>query len=418
VFEQRDRLDRHIATFQNLTQTFHGFDPQRVLLVACISMLQDFRMRRLWAVWQAPERDAAVQGYAARSDGEGVTMDAVPDPKPLWSILGSWGQTAGAFVTGRGDSRVPASLRRAPTGAMLCIPLRFDGETLGGILCDRGGEPLELPPETLVVASVLASGVAIAMANARLYHRATEASEEKSTFLARIAHELRNPLHTMLWDVDTLATEGAQPGAVVERLRQNAMMTLSAAEELQEFSEVETRQVAVLPEPVDLRQMFEELQGTAVALLDDRPVAVVSHIDRGAETWVTDSYRLRQILGNLLSNATKFTTKGTIHLEAERCGSEIAISVRDTGAGIEKTELTAIFSPFYRGSAPMAVPRRGMGLGLAIAQEIAGLLGGRIEVESAVGVGSTFRLILPRTASAIGEDQLPVDAAQLGRTAA
>ena len=418
VFEQRDRLDRHIATFQNLTQTFHGFDPQRVLLLACVSMLQDFRMRRLWAVWRTPGQDAA-QAYAARCDGEGVRMEAVPDPEPLWRVLGSWDQAAGAFVAGRGDLRVPAGLCDAHAGAMLCIPVRFGEEMLGCIFCDRAGEPLALPPEALVVTSVLASGVAIAMTNARLYHRATEVSEEKSTFLACIAHELRNPLHTMLWDVDTLATQGAGPAAVVERLRQNALMTLNAAEELQEFSEVETRRVAVRPEPVDLRRVFEELQATAVALLADRPVAVVAQVNRGAETWVTDPYRLRQILGNLLSNAAKFTTRGTIQLIAERRGAELAISVRDTGAGIEKTELSAIFSPFYRGSAPMAAPRRGMGLGLAIAQEIAGLLGGRVEVESEVGVGSTFRLVLPRTASTIGQGSAPADvAAQLGRTAA
>jgi len=414
VFEQRDRLDRHIATFQNLTQTFHGFDPQRGLLIACISMLQDFRMRRLWSVWQAPER-GAVQAYAARHDGEGVTMDVVPDAAPLWNALGSWGQTGGAFVAGGDDPRVPAGLGSDPDSSMLCVPLCFGDETLGGILCDRGGEPLELPPETLVVASVLASGVAIAMANARLYLRAKQACEEKSTFLARIAHELRNPLHTMLWDMDTLATDGAGP--VVDRLRQNALMTLNAAEELQEFSEVETRQVTVCPEPVDVRQLFEELQATAVALLADRPVAVLSRVDRGAETWVTDPYRLRQILGNLLSNATKFTMSGSIQLGAERRGSELIISVRDTGAGMETTELAAIFMPFYRGKAPMAAPRRGMGLGLSIAQDIAELLGGRIEVESVVGVGSVFRLILPRTASTIDRGEPSLDVVQLGRTA-
>jgi signal transduction histidine kinase len=415
VFEQRDRLDQHISTFQNLTQTFHGFDPQRVLLVACFSMLQDFRMRRLWAVWQATD-DGALQAYAARRDGDGVTMEVVPDAARLWSVLGSWGAAAEPFVAGPSDPRVPRRLGTEAAGSTLCVPLRFGNETLGGILCDRGDEPGALPPDTLVVASVLASGVAIAMANARLYLRATRASEEKSTFLARIAHELRNPLHTMLWDVDTLAAEGGGP-AVVERLRQNALMTLNAAEELQEFSEVETRQVAICPEPVDLRQVFGELQATAVALLADRPVAVVSQIGRGAETWVTDPYRLRQILGNLLSNATKFTTKGTIHLGAERRGNEITLSVRDTGAGIDQTELESIFTPFYRGSAPVAAPRRGMGLGLAIAQEIAALLGGRIEVESAVGVGSTFRLVLPLTASAIAREARAGDVPQLGRTA-
>jgi signal transduction histidine kinase len=401
LFEQRDRLDRHVATFQNLTQTFHGFDPQRVLLVACISVLQDFAMRRLWAVWQTPER-GAVQAYVARCDGGGVTMAAVADPGPLWSELSAWVQESEAFVVAADDPRLPGGIRAAAGGAVLCIPLRFEGETLGGFFADRDGVPFDLEPQLLGVAAVIARGVAIAMANARLYHQATAASEEKSTFLARIAHELRNPLHTMLWDVDTLEREGAGQPAVFERLRQNALMTLSAAAELQEFSEVETQRAAIAPEPVSIPQVFDELRATAVALLGDRPVGFASEIGRGAETLVTDPYRLRQVLGNFLANAVQFTRRGGIHLGAERRGNEVAISVRDTGSGIDRAELAAIFAPFYRGSARSASPRRGMGLGLAIAQDVAGLLGGRIEVESTVGSGSTFRLILPRTAGTIG----------------
>jgi CheY-like chemotaxis protein len=102
----------------------------------------------------------------------------------------------------------------------------------------------------------------------------------------------------------------------------------------------------------------------------------------------------------LISNAAKFTARGVIELDAGRAGSEIVISVRDSGVGIDTADLTRIFAPFYRGHAPALTLVRGMGLGLAIAQEIATLLGGRIEVESAVGRGSTFRLLLPVDATA------------------
>jgi CheY-like chemotaxis protein len=118
-------------------------------------------------------------------------------------------------------------------------------------------------------------------------------------------------------------------------------------------------------------------------------------VGEGAEFLVTDPIRLRQILGNLLSNAAKFTLGGAIEVEGRRLSDTVVVSVRDTGVGIEDDELATIFTPFYRGSARARAPTRGMGLGLAIAQEITHLLGGRMEVESRVGEGSTFHLVLP-----------------------
>jgi signal transduction histidine kinase/CheY-like chemotaxis protein len=313
----------------------------------------------------------------------------------LWSEIPGWGETHEAFVALQSDPRVPAPLRSVATAGVLCIPLRFEGESLGAICADAGGADVDLSEEELAFATVLGGGTAIAMANARLYHRVTTASEEKSTFLARIAHELRNPLHTLLWDIDALRGQGGGAESTIERLRQNTLLTLNAAEELQEFSEVETRRLTARAEPVALAQVFDELGTTALALLAGRPITFHSRIGEGAEVLVTDPFRIRQVLGNLLSNAAKFTWRGSIELEAVRKGESIVLSVQDTGAGVEASELEAIFTPFYRGRARAAGITRGMGLGLAIAQEIATLLRGRIEVESTPGVGSNFRVMLP-----------------------
>jgi CheY-like chemotaxis protein len=130
-------------------------------------------------------------------------------------------------------------------------------------------------------------------------------------------------------------------------------------------------------------------------LLEGRPITFATQVGEGAEVLVTDPIRLRQILNNLLSNAAKFTVGGAIEVAARRSGDTVVVSVIDTGVGIEGEELATIFTPFYRGSARARAPTRGMGLGLAIAQEITHLLGGRMEVESRVGEGSTFHLVLP-----------------------
>jgi signal transduction histidine kinase/ActR/RegA family two-component response regulator len=393
VFAQREQLDRHMTTFRDLTQTLLGFDPQRVLLLTCIATLQAFSLRRLWAVWQVPGSDA-VQGYLARRDGEVITMEVVSEPLPLWKALALRSSSGQAFLAHDAAPHVVAALGVGDVRSLLTVPIRFEDENLGAMCADRGGEPFDLDERELALASVLAGGAAIAIANARLYQRAAAASEEKSSFLARIAHELRNPVHTALWDIDTLRRQAGEPQPILERLRQNTLMTLEAANELQEFSEVETKRLTVRPAAVDLGRLFEDVRATAEALLAARPITFRTQIGPDVGTVVTDPFRLRQILGNLVSNAVKFTKRGTIVLDARRAGPDVVISVRDSGIGISEGEIAAVFAPFWRGAAAEMGPTRGMGLGLAIAQELATRLGGRIEVESRLGVGSTFSVLL------------------------
>jgi signal transduction histidine kinase/CheY-like chemotaxis protein len=394
LFAQREQLDQHLATFRDLTRTFDEFDPQRVVFLSCVLTLETFHLRRLWVVWQALG-SGEVLGYVVSRDGKGVRWNALADTQPLWSWASRWKTTGAAFIGSGTDPDLPASLRCAAVTSLLCIPIGSEGERFGTICADREGEPLEIGDRQLALASVLASGTAIAMANARLYQQVAAASDEKSLLLARIAHELRNPLQAMLWDLDAVEEAPRMTPEQLERLRQNALMTIAMAKELQEFAEVETRRLTASHEPVNLAQTIDNLRVMAAASLERRPIALVTRVAADAEVIVTDPFRLRQILGNLIANAAKFTTRGTIDIEAHRAGTEIAISVRDTGAGIEATDLAGIFKPFYRGSARAHAGTRGMGLGLAIAREIATLLGGRIEVESVLGCGSTFRVLLP-----------------------
>ncbi len=394
VFAQREELDRHLATFRDLTRTLHGFDPQRVFSVVCASTLETFRLQRLWVLWQALGR-GSVEGYLVRLVGTHVVWEPLADTAPFWRWVTTWRSGGAAFLASATADDVPSTLRGARVGTMLCMPLGDYGEQLGAICGDRGGEPLPLTERELALATVLASGTAIAIANSCLYEQVTAASAEKSVFLARIAHELRNPLQTILWDVDALgeAASGEQPQ--VERVRENAMMTLDLAKELQEFAEIETRRLTAAPEPMNLAQALDQLEATAVGLLAGRPIAFRACVEPAASVIVTDAFRLRQILSNLISNAAKFTARGAIEVEARRLGTEVAIEVRDSGIGIAPRELAHIFTPFFRGSTRALTGARGMGLGLAICQELATLLGGRLEVDSTIGAGSTFRLVLP-----------------------
>lgn len=392
VFAQREQLDRHLTAFRDLTGTLHGFDAQRVLSIVCTTTLETFRLRRLWVVWQV-SGSSSVQGYVVRA-GRTISWEPLAETQRLWHWMTGWKHEGGAFLASGAAAGVPSALDGANATTILCMPLGNEGERLGAICADT----LPLTERELALASVLASGAAIAMANAWLYDRVAAASAEKSVVLARIAHELRNPLQTILWDVDALRERANGERMQLERVRQNALMTLDCAKELQDFAEIETRYVSVNPEAINLTQTLDHLEVTARALLEGRPIAFRTDVHPAAAVVVTDPFRLRQILTNLISNAAKFTASGAIEVEARRLETEIAISVRDTGLGIDAVDLTRIFAPFYRGAACALMGARGMGLGLAISQELAVVLGGRLEAESVVGKGSTFRLLLPADA--------------------
>jgi signal transduction histidine kinase len=121
-------------------------------------------------------------------------------------------------------------------------------------------------------------------------------------------------------------------------------------------------------------------------------VALVKELDAGLPVLFTDEEKLRQIVINLLSNAAKFTERGTIRLRAQAANGSVAITVADTGAGIAPDKLELIFEAFEQGEAG---GHGGTGLGLTIARRLARLMGGDIDVESTVGTGSRFTLTLP-----------------------
>lgn len=409
LFVQRERLDQHIETFRELTRTFHGFDAPRVVSLTCTALLNTFDLWRLWIVWPVAGADA--HGYTLGYRHGSVDWQPEINAETLWQWIRKRPTGGQAFVSSPTDAPPvgrEAHARWEAAGQTLCIPIQSRGECRAVIYAHRGEERLELGERELALASVVASGMAIALANAELYEQVRTASEEKSIALARIAHELRNPLQAILWDLDILgdapASTAAQTAERLAQVRGHADMTLAMARELQDFAEVETRRLEADPEPVNLVDTFANLRAIALPLIEQRPITFETTVAPGAEAVHTDPFRLRQILGNLIANAAKFTEHGSITLQAEPVGHDVLISVRDTGIGIPEAECRRIFQPFYRTGSGANRPR-GMGLGLAIVKELACLLGGRIEVESALGQGSTFHLRLP-----IGHAALPRDA--------
>jgi signal transduction histidine kinase len=150
-----------------------------------------------------------------------------------------------------------------------------------------------------------------------------------------------------------------------------------------------------------LRQFMDDLENAFHVLAVQRGVRfIVSRHDGLPEQVLWDHDRMSEVLGNLLSNAFKFTERGgEVELAAEPAEDGVVMHVRDTGAGIPPEQLPHIFEKFYQANNQPAASQEGSGLGLAIAREIVRAHGGDLSVESAVGVGATFTIVMPLQAA-------------------
>jgi signal transduction histidine kinase len=259
----------------------------------------------------------------------------------------------------------------------------------------------------------LTSQAAVAIDHALLNQRAREqardlerAMGERSRFFASLSHELRTPINAVIGYNHLLQEEifgdlNEQQASAIQKANRSAQHLLELVDDILDISKIEAGKLEVFPESVDL---VELLRDTATSLqLQARQKGIALDIQVPDSVRVTtDPARLRQIVMNLLSNAVKFTVEGRIDVLVEAAeGGPIAIRVRDTGPGIAPEDRQRIFNEFEQ--ARSGASGTGTGLGLAISRRLAQLLGGSLDVESEVGVGSTFTLILPAGSGSAGQ---------------
>ena len=226
----------------------------------------------------------------------------------------------------------------------------------------------------------------------------------KSEFLANMSHELRTPLNSSLILAKLLADNPS--GNLTEEQVKFARNIYSAGNDLLELindildlSKIEARQIDLKRETIGLRSLLDNMGQMFRPMASQKRVELELTLAPDAPSELeTDSQRLRQILRNLLSNALKFTMQGKVSLQVvTRAESgEIAFTVADTGIGIPPDKQEIIFEPFRQADGTTNRRFGGTGLGLSISRELAAMLGGRIELHSELGVGSTFTLVLPR----------------------
>lgn len=240
---------------------------------------------------------------------------------------------------------------------------------------------------------------------AELDDRAAElarVSQLKTAFLSGITHELRTPLNSILnmtrillsrMDGDLTAEQQLQ----VTLIQRAATTLTDLVADLLDLARIEAGKTEVRLASFTVHDLFGALRGMFRPLLASDEVALVFEMPDHEVTLMTDEGKLSQILRNLISNAIKFTEHGEIRVEAATGPDDtLVFSVADTGVGIAPEDQGRIFEEFTQVDNPLQKHVRGTGLGLPLSRKLAGLLGGRLELESALGAGSRFVLRMPR----------------------
>jgi signal transduction histidine kinase/DNA-binding response OmpR family regulator len=367
--------------------------------------LQEFRLRATSGMDEAMIAEIRDRRIGAGETAIGKAA-AIREPLQIPDILNE-------------SSLVLDVIVRAGFRSMLAVPLLRLDQIVGALVVRRKA-PGEFPKNTVELLRRLADQSVLAIQNARLFREIEKksrelevASQHKSQFLASMSHELRTPLNAIIGVTEMLREDARDlkredEFEPLDRVLGAGRHLLALINDILDLSKIEAGRMELHLEMFPVAPLIEDVAKTIEPMATKNGNRIVIDCPLGVGTIHADQTRFRQALLNLVSNANKFTEKGTVTIagQPQRLDGRdwITIAVTDTGIGMTEEQMGRLFQEFSQADASTTRKYGGTGLGLAISKRFCQMMGGDITVESAPGRGSTFTIRLPRIVQ-IGQAQ-------------
>jgi GAF domain-containing protein/CheY-like chemotaxis protein len=360
------------------------------------------------AILQAPDRATTIR------KGQGVTTRVMELRQPV--------QIPDITIEGVYESPIRKPLFDAGHRALLGVPLLREEQVIGVLTVTRK-TPGEFAPEIVRLLTTFATQSVLAIQNARLFREIEDksaqlevASRHKSEFLANMSHELRTPLNAIIGYSEMLQEDAVDLGAErfvadLQKIHASGRHLLELINAVLDLSKIEAGKMDLYLESVDIASLVRDVAAVIKPLAEKNTNRLNLECAETIGTMHADLTKVRQSLFNLLSNACKFTERGTVSLavarETDDAGEWITFGVADTGIGMTPEQMGRLFEDFSQAEASTTRRYGGTGLGLALSRRLCRMMGGEITVASALGEGSTFTMRLPAVVAEANVEPVP-----------
>lgn len=298
------------------------------------------------------------------------------------------------------DPEIKQIIRDLGLHSYICVPLTVKGKPIGAISFVSAEMKRSYGQNDLANAEDLARRASVSVENALLYEQLQESDRRKDEFLATLAHELRNPLAPLRTGVDILARSSQKPEVVEEVqgvMARQLTQLVRLVDDLLDVSRITTGKLELRKETVNIRELVEDAVEANRALLEQRNQSLFVNPLNDIPPVIADPTRITQVLQNLLNNAAKYTDPGgSIQVTIEHADSQVVVSVKDNGIGIDQDHLPGVFGMFSQVESALTRSHGGLGIGLALVKGLVEMHGGSVDVRSeGIGKGSEFIVRLP-----------------------